>query len=168
MEYVKYDPSLFLVERAQQVGAALGKFVLGESKLGSTSSAWVPIPMASFTYNADYTPDENGTLIYGTESGVVSYSWWESETTPEKLYPSDRLRVSYNGVIFFQAIVESTDIKYSADQDAYYHQKDRRVDFTANCAGYYAIMMSKEISWTKLPQESALNRVRRWVKVTGW
>jgi hypothetical protein len=168
MDYVKYDPDKFLVERAQQVGSALGTFILGESKLGATASAWVPIPMASFTYNADYQPDDNGTLIYGTESGVVSYSWWEGINDPDKLYPSDRLRVSYDGVIFFQAIVESTNIKYTADPEAQFHNSVRRVDFSANCASYYAVMMSKEISWKSLPKETALKRVQRWVKVVGW
>lgn len=165
---IKYNPELFTVERAGTVSAALGEFIIGVSRLGSTAAtAWLPVPLATFTYTSGYTPDENKTLIIDSETAQVSLSYWDDLPEPP-LYSLDQVRVRYAGETLFQGTVDSTRVAYSADPAAAEHGATRRIDFSASLVGDYAIALGKTVSWTNLPAEPAIDRVRRWVTVDGW
>jgi hypothetical protein len=164
----RYDPALFLLERAESVGSALGAFILGVSTLGGgAGTGWVPIPSATFTLSAGYDVDDNGTLLVSADTGTVSLSFWDTPgATP--LYPSDRVRASYAGETLFLGTVDTTHIAYAVDGEAARHGATRRVDFTATIAGTYAAALQLTICWTELPEEPAIDRIRRWITVDGW
>lgn len=164
---VAYDPALFVLERAQVVSAELGEFILGESELGATEvSTWVTVPAATFTMSCGYNVNADDTLIIEADTASVSLSFWDEPG--DVLYPSDRIRATYNGEVLFRGTVDSTSMTYDADPSALEHGKHRRVDFTASIAGTYATMMGKTVCWTALPTEPPLRRIRRWVTVSGW
>lgn len=164
--YVKYDPKLFELRRITSVPSTLDEFLIGESVLASTTSAYILIPAATVSFSSGYTPDENGTLIIDAETVTVSLSFWDEPGT--LLYPGNRIEIRYAGKVLCTAVVDSTSLTYAADPDAARHGATRRVDFTATAAGTYAVLMGRTVKWTKLPKESAIKRIRRWVTVTGW
>lgn len=166
-EYIKYDPGQFVVERAQDISARLGEFTLGISKLGSTDTgAWVPVENASLSYDASYTPDDNGTLIFDSESVTVSMSYWDDAADP--LYPADRIRARYGAQVLFLGTVSGTTITYSVDPDAADHQAARRVDLSAAAVGTYASALGQQVCWSNLPAELAIDRIGRWVTVANF
>lgn len=164
----KYQPELFVLERAQVASAALGEFIIGVSKLGEPSaSAWVAVEAASFSMAAGYSVDDNGTLIVEAETATVSLSYWdEMDSTP--LYPSDRVRARYGDKVVFLGTVDSTDVTFAVDPAARAHGATRRVTFSATVAGTYAAALGKKVCWEGLPDEPAIDRIRRWVTVEGW
>lgn len=161
----EYDPTLFVVELAESVECRLGKLVLGHARLGVEASSWVPIPLATFTYGFDYPPDDNGTLIIGSESASVSLSY-KGEPPSIPLYPSDRVRVRYGDQLLFVGTVDGTTITRTAVDRQ--HGYDHVTTVSASMLGTYAIMLTKKICYGDLPSEPAINRIRRWVTVNGW
>jgi hypothetical protein len=164
--YQEYDPALFLLERAEVVSARLGEFILGVSKLGASASTWVPVDTASFAYSSGYTVDDNGTLIIDTETATVSLSYWDNVADP--LYPSDRVRATYDSKVIFLGTVDSTKVDYQVDKDAAKFGATRKVTLSGTVVGTYAAALGKEVCWKSLPAESAITRIRRWVTVVGW
>jgi hypothetical protein len=162
-----YDPALFVLERAEQVSARLGELILGESALGTTVSAWVPIESATFTLSNGYTADDNGTLIVEAETASVSLSFW-GDPGDVPLYPSDQVRATYGGAVLFLGTVDTTDVTYAVDGAARRRGATHRVTFSASVAGTYAVALGRTVCWEDLPEEPAIDRVRRWVTVNGW
>lgn len=164
---IAYDPALFSVERASAISSGLGSFILGVSKLGgAATSGWVNVPAATATLGWNYSPDENGTLIVDPDTCEVSISFWDEPG--DILFPGDRVRVVYDGKGLFTGTVERTALTYVVDPAAVKHGATRRVDFSATCAGRYAVMMGKEVCWDALPQELWIDRISRFVTVYGW
>jgi hypothetical protein len=163
---VPYDPALFLLERAEVVSARLGELILGESRLGAAASAWVPVPMATFTLSEGYTVDDNGTLISDSQTATVALSFWDDPGAV--LYPADRVRASYDGKVLFLGTVDTTSLAYETTPEAQQHGATRRVTFTATLVGTYAAALGKTVCWTALPAEPPITRIRRWITVNGW
>jgi hypothetical protein len=160
----EYDPDLFKVERLQAASGRLGSFILGESRLGVDSApAWVEIPAATFTYSMDYDPDENGTLIIGSETASFSVSVVGSSTFELPAEPSDKIRAVYQGEVIFSGIVDSTKVRRTALSPLPYRWQ---VDFSATLVGTYALAMTKIVCYGDLPEESAWNRLSRWVRIS--
>lgn len=164
---VKYDSTKLEIRRYTTVAAYLDEMVLDATELDRDADGYIPLEMASFSYSADYNPDDHGTLIVGSETGAISISKWNSEDDPD-LYVGDLVRVRYNGRLLFFGTVETLSKSYSTTAEAYTYGEVFRIDVTANLVGYYGIMMSDTVSWKKLPNETAIHRIRRWVKVSGW
>ena len=162
-----YDPAAFSLERAEVVSARLGELILGVSRLGVEASAWVPIEQATFGISAGYSPDENGTLLLDSETASVSMSYWDGPAG-SPLYPSDRVRAMYAGMLLFLGTVDSTRTGYSTDPEAARHGAVRRVDFSATLVGTYAATLAKQVCYRTLPAESAIARIQRWITVTNW
>jgi hypothetical protein len=163
---IAYDPALFLLERAQQVSARLGELILGESRLGVAAHAWVPVPAATFTMTEGYTPDDNGTLIYDSQTATIGLTFWDEPG--DVLYPADRVRAWYSGRLLFLGTVDTTSLTYDTDPDAAHNGASRRVTFAATLVGTYAAALAKTVCWTALPAEPPITRIRRWVRVNGW
>lgn len=170
-EAVKYDPELFLFERAQAVSSRIGEFLIGLSRIGAaTETDWVPLEMASFSTTYNYGV-QDGILIVDAETASVSMSYrTEADEWAEKypLYSGDRVRASYDGKVVFLGTVDKIDVRYSADPSAKPYGKVRTITFAADMLGTHAAMMGRMICPGRLPAESAYNRIRRWVTVTGW
>lgn len=160
-----YNPEWFVVERAESVASRVGQMVLGHTRLGKESSQWVEVELATFSYSFDYTPDDNGTLIIGSESATVTLSF-KGEPAEMPLYPSDRVRVRYGSDTLFLGTVDGTTV----NRTPVYQQVgyEIRVEFSASIVGTYALALTKEICYGKLPKEKAIDRIRRWVTVRGW
>lgn len=166
-ERVEYDPKKFELRRYTAAPSTLDEFLIGESVLGSTAKrGYTVIPAATVTFSSGYTPDENGTLIIDAETVTISLSFWDEPGTV--LYPGNRIALVYAGKVLCSAIVDSTTVTYAVDPEARKHGATRRCDFSATAAGQYAVMMGREVTWKKLPKESAIKRIRRWVTVSGW
>lgn len=146
--YVKYDPSLFVLER-------------------ETTDGWVEVPAATFSYAQDYAPDTNGTLIYQSETATVSLSFWD-EPDPKPLYPADHVRATYDDEVLFLGTVDTTRCAFTTDPAADNHGAMHRCDFTASLMGLYAIALAQTVCWVDTPGETALEWIRRWVTVDGW
>jgi hypothetical protein len=144
--YLEYDPSLFVLERDED--------------------GWVPVECASFSYSTGYTPDKNGTLIFDAESATIAMSYWDVIADP--LYPADRIRASYDGVVFFLGTIDSTSLAYAVHPDAPNHGATYRVDLTATAVGTYAAALERIVCWAGLPVEPAIDRIQRWVTVVNW
>jgi hypothetical protein len=164
--HVTYDPTLFLLERAEVVSAMLGELILGVSRLGAETSAWIPVPTATFTMSAGYSVNDDATLIIEADSASVALSYWD--TAGDVLTPGDRVQASYDDLILFRGTVDATSLTYVADPAAPEHGATRRVDFTATVVGTYAAALGKTVCWTALPAEPPIDRIRRWVTVEGW
>lgn len=157
---VKYDPTLFVLERLEHVSARTGEFRLGLSRLGSTSTSWAPVDSASFSRTEGYTIDANGTLVYDSETASVALSFWGNPDPGQLLYPSDRVRASYDGTQVFRGQVDTTSITVEADP--------LRTDFTATCVGAYWPFLNGSVCWHALPVESPITRIRRWLIVDNY
>lgn len=164
--FVEYDPALLQVRRITATSAQLGQFVIGKSRLGALETTSVLVPLATVSITSGYSPDDNGTLLVDAETAVVSLSFWDQPGV--LLYPADRLYVSYNNERIFAGTVDSTTLTYSTDPAALPRGKYRRIDFSATVAGVYAVQMGRTVTWKALPQEKAINRIRRWVTVNGY
>ncbi len=115
---VEYDPDLFVVERAASASAELGEFVLGLSMLGAgTTTEWVTVPLATFSFSEEYTPNADGVLIYGRQTATVSMSYWHKPTTPP-LYSGDRIRVRYDDKTLFLGTVDTARYAYRVDSES--------------------------------------------------
>jgi hypothetical protein len=164
---VKYDPTLFLVERASVIAGRTGKARAGTSKLGAASSTWIVVPEASITLNASYTEDpDNKTLIYESETATLTLSFWDE--LGDVARPSDHVRVSYASKLLLDATVDSVSVEETVDAEAARHGASVRIDYTATLTGYYASTMSRRVTWKVLPRETAIQRIRRWVTVDNW
>ncbi len=162
-EISTYDPDLFRVERVSSMTSKLGEFRLGFSRLGGpATSGWVEVPSATYNYTAEYNPDENGTLIIGSETASISFSLKEPPSIPP-LYPLDKVRVTYAGEVVALWTVDTTSVTKRPTDTI----RDR-YDFVATLVGTYAAAMGKEICFGDLPKESPLKRISRWVKVIGY
>lgn len=168
-EAIRYNPKHFQLRLLAAAPSSLDEFLIGESILGSEASAsgYTVVPSATVTFSSGYTPDENDTLIVDSETVTVGLSFWDELGSPV-LYPGNRIEVVYDGESICTAIVDSTSVTYAADPAAARHGATRRVDFSATAAGKYVVMMGRKVSWDKLPKESAIKRIRRWVTVSGW
>lgn len=164
--HVKYDPDLFSLQRVGALTARLGQLILGESRLGQADSAWTPVEMATVTISGGYQPDENGTLIVGPTNANVSISSWTNPCNP--LLPGDRIRAVYDTVIVFEGVVDTTQTVRETHPDAAHYGAQCRWDFTATALGDPWIAMQRIVSWVSLPQEPAIDRLRRWITVEGW
>lgn len=164
---VAYDFELFAFERAEVTSARLGELIVGESTLGTTSSAWVPVPVASFAVTSGYTVDANGTLIVEAESANVSMEFWGTPADVP-LYPSDRVRATYGGVVLILGTVDSTTVAHTVDGEAARYGATHRVSFSASIAGSHAAALGQTVCWEALPEEPAITRIRRWITVDGW
>lgn len=181
--HVQYDPKLFVLRRAQTTASTLDEFLTG-APIYQSSSVWTVIESATVSLSASYTPNsgqgaistgplaadavsaKTPTLLIEAETATVSLSFWDEPGTI--LYPGDRIEARYSGERLFYGIVTTTSVDYATDSDARRHGAHRRVDFTATAAGVYAVMMGRIITWTNLPAEKAITRIRRWVTVNGW
>ncbi len=163
----EYDPTLFVLERAATVTAALGEFVLGVSKLGATTTGWVQVPMATFSFAEAYEPDDSGTLVYQSQTATVNLSFWQKPTVAP-LYPADRVRATYDGKVLFLGTVDRTTTTYAVDPQAHRFGATHRIDFGATLVGSYGAMLGKTVCWTFMPPEPAITRIRRFVTVNGW
>lgn len=165
---VDYDPALFAVQRNATVSARADEFLVGVSKLDTAGTdTWIDVPMASFSYRQSYTPNETRTLIVDAESASVSLSYWHQPTIAP-LFAADRVRAVYNGETIFLGTVDSTRYTFTVDPAAAAHGATYRVDFSASLVGTYAAMLAKTVCWAGLPAEPAIDRIRRWITVTGW
>lgn len=168
---VKYDPELFVFERAQAVSSRIGEFLIGISRIGAaTETDWVPLGFASFSTTDNYGV-QDGILIVDAETASVSMSYrTDADEWAEKypLYSGDRVRATYDGKVVFLGTVDKISVRYSAEPGAQPYGKARTINFTADMLGTYAAMMGRIICPGILPAESAYNRIRRWVTVTGW
>lgn len=146
--YQKYDPTLFVVERW-------------------ATDEWVTVPLATFSYDHGYLPDENGTLIFDSESATVSLSFWDEPG--DVLYSLDQVRVTYDDKVLYRGTVDSTTLRYTADPAAKDYGATRRVDFTASVVGSYAAALGKVVDWGREPDESAKEFLERYgVTVVGY
>lgn len=175
-----YDPTRLVLRRAVVMTSKLNSFVLGKSKLGAHATVWQNIPAATVTINQSYTPDTATyptpppkgpqvcfhTLLIEQETASIALSYWDNPGP--LLYAGDRIEVLYAGELLFYGTVDSTSLAYVVDPAAAAHGATRRVDFSATVAGTYAVMMGRMVSWKNLPAESAIKRIRRWVKVNGF
>lgn len=166
---VKYDFEKFSFERAQSLSSKVGEFLIGLSKLGAaTATAWVPIEVASFTMTASYGVDD-GILIVDADTAAITMSYWTNTDALEyPLYAGDRVRASYDDEEIFLGTVDKVNVRYVAEPSASRHGAARLVSFQAEMLGTYAAMMGRQICPGILPAETAIQRVRRWVTVTGW
>lgn len=163
----KYDFTKLEIRRYTTLASVLDDMVLDVTELDRDADGYIPLEMASFSYSADYNPDDHGTLIIGSETASVSISKWNSDDDPD-LYVGDLVRARYDGRLLFFGTVETLTKSYATTPEANIYGEVFRVDVTASLVGYYGIMMSDVVSWKKLPIETAINRIRRWVKVNGW
>lgn len=166
--YVKYDPTKFIVERAQFGSAHLNILHLGEARLGREVSLWVPLQTASFTYASSYQPDANNTLIVDQETANCSLKFWGDPDDDALLYCGDKIRASYDGTTIFIGIVESVSMSYAADPEARDHGAAYAVELSASIVGAYATAMNHTVTWTEIPEETFIERIRRWVTVDNW
>lgn len=165
---VAYDPTLFVLERNSSVSARADEFLLGISKLDTAGAdVWVAVPSATFSYTQSYSPNPTRTLLIDAETASVSLSFWEQPAV-QPLFVADRVRATYNGSVLFLGTVDTTRYAFTADPEAATHGADMRVDFSATLVGTYAAALSHTVCWTALPGELAIDRIRRWVTVTGW
>ena len=164
---VPYDPSLLSVRRMTSVSSSLDEFLIGVSLLGAGPSTYDDFEAATVSITNGYSPNDGGTLIVDAETASVSLSFWDTPGTI--LYPKDRIIIRYNGETMFYGDVDSTSLTYTVDPAAARYGATKRVDFTATATSYYAVMMSRVITWKKLPStETHIQRIRRWVTVHGF
>lgn len=146
----EYDRDLFTVEK-------------------STGGGWTAVAVANLTYSASYDPDDGGTLIIGSETVRFVLSGWGSAAL---LNPLDVIRVRYNGIDIGCGLftVDTATVTETVDPQAeHYGGETERVDCQCSAVGTYAAAMDTIVTWAdKLPAESAITRVRRWVTVNGW
>jgi hypothetical protein len=174
---IPYNPALFRLRRWTSTSSSLDEFLVGVSLLGSTGSGATDIEAATVTLTSGYTPDTvgqpeatppipPGTLLVEAETATIGLSFWDQPG--ELLYPADRIAAYYAGELIFRGTITSTSLSYVTDPAATAHGATRRVDFSATAAGLYAVQMNRTVTWTRLPLETAIQRIRRWVTVTGW
>jgi len=141
-------------------------------------SVWVPVEAASFSWSSDYTVNDNsaglppspiGTLILGSETGSVSLSRWDTEG--DVLYVGDTVRATYNGHVVFLGTVENVAVTATVDAEADKHGAKRRINIEASCGGFYADALSRTVTWTSLPEQPWINRIRLpmfGLTIVGW
>lgn len=166
--YQKYDPALFIFEREQSGSARAGVARTGSARAGVASSNWVPLPTAVFSYASNYDPDANGTLIVGTETASCSLKYFGDPAPEDLIYVGDSVRASYADQLIFLGVVESVKLTTSVDTEAQAHGAHYVTELAANLVGAYAAALDHEVTWTELPSETVIDRIRRWVTVTGW
>lgn len=162
-----YDPTLFSLQRSAGLPSLIGQFVIGQSALGVETTTWITVPGASVGITGGYSPDSNGTLLVDATTASVSISSW---TDPgDLLLTGDRIRCSYDGAVLFEGIVDSFTITREADPEAATHGAAMRYTYTATATDSDWIAMQRVVYWLDaLPEEPAIDRVRRFVGVTGW
>lgn len=167
--YIDYNSDLLEVRRITTMSAYLSDFTVGVSTLAATATESVVVDGATVAITSTYSPDENGTLIVDAETAIVSRSYWGTAgLSGEILYPGDRLEVFYDSELIFWGTVDTASLTYATDPEAARHGQVRRVDFTASAAGVYAVAMGRIVSWSKIPKETAITRIRRWCTVVGF
>lgn len=150
--YQEYDFENFHFERAQSAG-------------------WTSVlaHVNNFQCEESYNPDDNGTLIYQSETASVSMSYWQQPATPVPLYPLDKVRARYGSKVVFLGTVDTTRWTASTDPDADKHGAAKRIDFSANLVGTYAALLSRTVCYLpQSPAPTAINFIRNWITVNNW
>lgn len=144
-----YDPSLFTV-----------KLLVGD--------ILTPVNVATLTYSAAYDPDDNSTLIVGSETIRFSISGWGAAALVQ---PLSVIEVKYNGIDVGCGTytVDTATVTKTVDPTAaHYGGQTERVDCQCTGVGKYAAALDTTATWGKLPVEHALTRAQRWVSVGNW
>jgi hypothetical protein len=170
-EFIPYDPDLLTIERAEVIPATVGSFIVGYSKLGGgDSSGYAPIPFTSFSYTANYNPNDDRVLIVDIISGTITYEYWgDTVNSEETLRISDKVRVKYGTYWTWDAVVETVTSNTYFDQVARTHGDYQRTVMSISLLDANFAAMRKEVCWTYLPAGTALQRIRAFgVKVNGF
>ncbi|WP_157985420.1 hypothetical protein [Lentzea terrae] len=158
------------METAEVVPSTVGGFV-GSGLVGQEVQDWVPENgLASFDYTNGYRFDPaSQTLIVDSETATVSIARYVSSVVqglPENpLRTGDKVRVTYGAYFRYLGTVTGTTMTYTERPEALKHQARFVVRFTAQLLGTYAIALSKRVCWQELPEESAEDRITRWVNI---
>lgn len=169
MSFVAYDPSLLTIETAQVVPSVIGGFI-GSGFIGAALEDWVPVDLASFDYTTGYNWDAaSQTLVYDSESATVSIARYVASVAiglPENpLRVGDKVRVTYSDLFRYLGTVTATSMTYTERPEALTRQTRFRVNFSAQLLGTYAIALAKRVCWESLPEETAVDRISRWVSI---
>lgn len=133
-----------------------------------SGTTWTEVPIASFSYSESYNPDDNNTLIYGSETGNITISYY-AKPAIDPLYATDKIRARYGTLWSFYGTVDSTNWhKFTTGDSLRHGGNPYQLDFTATCVGTYAALLGRTVCWTTLPTETAIVRIRRFVTVNGW
>lgn len=129
-------------------------------------AAWVAVEAASVSYSASYDPDENRTLIIGSESLQIALSQWGD--VPAILNALDVVRVSYDSETLGTFTVDGTTVTVMPNLSSSSGEELYTV-YSCSAVGTYAAAMDTVVSWAEaLPAESPIDRIERWVTVDGW
>jgi hypothetical protein len=145
----EYNPNLFTVK------ALVGDIL-------------TPVNVASLTYSASYDPDDNGTLIVGSETVRFSISGWGAAALLQSL---SVVEVKYDGIDVGcgRYTVDTSTVTKTVDPTAArFGGQTERVDCQCSAVGKYAAALDTTVTFGILPTEPAIIRIRRWVTVTNW
>lgn len=160
MSYQEYDYRKFVLQRL-------------------SGSTWHPVPASTLTWSSDYTladhtdgvpPSTVASLLIGSETATISLSRWD--TVGDVLYVGDKVRAKYDGKVFFLGTVESVSIVAATDPEATKRGREKRLDITAECVGFYADVLSRIVCWNALPEEpwypNRITRALYGLTIMGW
>lgn len=169
---VPYDDALFSVQR-----------------FNKATSAWITIKAASASGVEDYNLQDNSTTkpisyiptaIIGAQNATLTFTRYGLKTQTaeqilgtEAIFVGDTIRIRYNGQPVGSGdgryTVESVDITETRDNSfAPKIGMDKRVDVSCQLGGLYADLLSRTVDVSNLPEEAPIDRIRRFVMVTGW
>jgi hypothetical protein len=134
-----------------------------------SGGSWHPLAFATINYAASYTPDENSTLIIGSETLNFSLNG----PGPKSLVqPLRALRLKYStklvGSGYFT--VDSYRRRYTTDAAAAKRGKDFRTEASCSAVTAYAAALSIKVTYTKErpPNETAYQFIKQFITVSNW
>jgi hypothetical protein len=163
-----YDPGKVTVSTLTGATMVGWTFRLGAySRLGQTSNDRTDVKVSAITMTDGYAVGQNGELSIDPMTGTASMSERfrpgvsddviDRVDTP--LQPDDRIEIAYGQSIVQQGAITSVDTRMEA-AGAYWIRKAEY-----SFSGTAGIMLANTASWANLPEEGALNRLRRFFTV---
>lgn len=164
-----YDPALFRLDRLHGA-AVIGWLRIGSDRIGLTDDLRTPVSTSAVTVANGYEITDAGALSLDPSTATATFARYvpgpvEPGTLP--LAVTDRVEITYDRVVVFQGVVTAVGCTLQASTEAFRHGATylRRATYTLR--SFEALMLDRVVSWTSLPAEGALTRLRRWLTVNA-
>lgn len=186
-----YDKGLVLVERL--VGGALSGWSLttGLSRTGEVGDERTPTRFASVTVNDGYSIGANGELSLDPATAtatIVDYVEIQPGGDPAygvgpygygkyglpygglelpSITKGDRVEISYDGVIVMAGMCTEATVTFTPTGAALARGMHAERRTVAQFSSVQRLMLQSTVEWAALPQERAIDRLKRWFTVSN-
>lgn len=164
---MSYDKSKFTFTRVDGQSKLDVSMKLDVTTLDEAVGTYTNVPVSTFTMTEGYTIGEVGEQSIDPAAGTATHREVTDTTSDTSfLNRGDYVIASYDGTQVWEGIVRQVDTSVETDTGyAVKRGKDNIRTISYQLSSIELLLLSRTVRWDYLPQESAYDRLSRWVHV---